>query len=82
MKRALALALIAFILVSCSSGRRGAQFTLDGVTAPPRVCALNPDNFAQAERIPDCVEREPHSGWQIRRLAVDCHLRQGHYVLA
>ena len=40
-------------LASCSSGRRSAEFTLDGVTPPPRVCALNPQNFAQAERVPD-----------------------------
>ncbi len=53
MKICAALFIAALILASCSSGRRSAQFTLDGVTAPPRVCALNPDNFAQAERVPD-----------------------------
>jgi len=59
MKRALALAglgLAVLALSSCSSGRRSAQFTLDGVTAPPRVCALNPNQFAQAERVPDFHE--------------------------
>jgi hypothetical protein len=56
MKRSLALAFALFsvlLLASCSSGRRSAQFTLDGVTAPPKVCALNPNNFAQAERVAD-----------------------------
>ena len=49
-----ALAVFALILLaSCSSGRRSAEFTLDGVTPPPRVCSLNPQNFAQAERVPD-----------------------------
>ena len=56
MKNFAALALYSaalLVLASCSSGRRSADFTLDGVTAPPKVCALNPDNFAQAERVPD-----------------------------
>lgn len=43
-------------LTSCSSGKKSAAFTLDGVTAPPQVCALNPQNFAQAERVPDFHE--------------------------
>ena len=48
------LAVVALLfLASCSSGRRSAEFTLAGVTAPPRVCALNPQDFAQAERVPD-----------------------------
>ena len=51
---ATSLAVFALILLaSCSSGRRSAEFTLDGVTPPPRVCSLNPQNFAQAERVPD-----------------------------
>ena len=59
MKGAAAIGLVALavvVLTSCSSGRQSAAFTLDGVSAPPRVCALNPQNFAQAERVPDFRE--------------------------
>ena len=49
-------ALAILVLASCSSGRRSAEFTLDGVTAPPRVCSLDPQSFAQAERISDFRE--------------------------
>ena len=54
MKRAVAMVLAASLLVSCSStGRRSAEFTLEGVSLPSKVCALNPQNFAQAEHIAD-----------------------------
>ena len=56
MKRAAALVLAACLLISCSSGRQSAEFTLDGVNSPPKVCTLNPQNFAQAERVPDFHE--------------------------
>ena len=59
MKGAAAIGLVALavlVLASCSSGRRSAAFTLEGVSTPPRVCALNPQKFAQAERVPDFHE--------------------------
>ena len=44
------------ILASCSSGRRAAEFTLDGVQAPPLVCPVDPRTFADAVPIPDFQE--------------------------
>ena len=44
------------ILAACSSGRRDAAFTLDGVSAPVRSCQINPQSFGQAEPIKDFAE--------------------------
>ena len=53
--RILNVALIAF-LTSCSSGRHSAEFTLEGVKAPPLVCPADPRTFADAVPIPDFSE--------------------------
>ncbi len=47
--------LVAF-LASCSSGRRSAEFTLDGVKAPALVCPADPRSFADATAISDFSE--------------------------
>ena len=44
------------MLASCSAGRRSAEFTLDGVPAPPLVCPADPRTFADAVPIPDFQE--------------------------
>ena len=44
------------LLASCSSGRRSAEFTLDGVKAPALVCPADPRSFADAIPIPDFSE--------------------------
>ena len=44
------------VLASCSSGRRSAEFTLEGVQAPPLVCPADPRTFAVATPIPDFQE--------------------------
>ena len=44
------------MLASCSAGRRNAEFTLDGVQAPPLVCPADPRTFADAVPIPDFQE--------------------------
>ena len=49
------VALIAF-LASCSAGRHSAEFTLEGVKAPPLVCPADPRTFAEAVPIPDFSE--------------------------
>jgi hypothetical protein len=41
------------LLSACSSGRREAAFTLEGVSAPVRSCQIDPQGFGQAEPISD-----------------------------
>jgi hypothetical protein len=41
------------MLSACSSGRRDAAFTLEGVSAPVRSCQIDPQSFGQAEPIAD-----------------------------
>ncbi len=51
-----AVIMLVVALASCSSGRREAAFTLEGVSAPEGVCAVNPQQFGKAEPIPDFRE--------------------------
>ncbi len=44
------------MLSACSGGRRDAAFTLDGVSAPPPSCQVDPQSFGQAEPIRDFQE--------------------------
>jgi hypothetical protein len=41
------------VLSACSSGRRDAAFTLEGVSEPVRSCQVDPKSFGQAEPIAD-----------------------------
>jgi hypothetical protein len=41
------------MLSACSSGRRDAAFSLDGVSAPVRACLVDPQSFGQAEPVAD-----------------------------
>ena len=54
-KRSAVFILLVF-LASCSSGRHSAEFTLEGVKAPPLVCPADPRTFAVATPIPDFSE--------------------------
>lgn len=45
-----------FFLASCSTGRRSAEFTLEGVQPSPLVCPADPRTFADAVPIPDFQE--------------------------
>ncbi len=54
--RWLAAIFLIVALASCSSGKRAAEFTLDGVKAPEGVCPVNPQQFGQAQPIPDFRE--------------------------
>ncbi len=52
-----AVALCLAVLAACSSGgRQSAEFTLDGVQAPPSQCPVNPQSFGEATPIPDFRE--------------------------
>ena len=51
------LALCLALLDACSSSsRQSAEFTLDGVQAPPSQCPINPQSFGEAAPIPDFHE--------------------------
>ncbi|MDE2383212.1 MAG: extensin family protein [Alphaproteobacteria bacterium] len=43
-------------LAACSSGRRSAEFTLDGVQPPALNCPVPPSQFGQATPVPDFHE--------------------------
>ena len=52
----LALSFSLALLAACSAGRQAAEFSLEGVQAPPSVCAIDPTTFADATPIPDIME--------------------------
>ena len=66
----LAIFIVIIFLTSCSTGRRNAEFTLDGVQPSPSVCPADPRTFADAIAIPDFREGN------------GCGITQGYQVTA
>ena len=66
--RWLAAILLLAVLSSCSSGKRSAEFTLNGVEAPQGTCPVDPQSFSRATAVADFSDGNGcgvHNGYRV-----------------